>query len=159
MSSPRCRLYNVLSLCSYSLEPPQPSSHVTFSINVICWLWMLVLHGLIVGFCSFTVRLRCCGVHPDEHPVKSELVSMLILWIGVWFFVSAYDNLYVCILMLEYDYHMRLYDVIFWFLFGFDCLILTILTLGLAKLFFPRPCDVGKIKLVSGQTREVHRLE
>ncbi|KAF3446186.1 hypothetical protein FNV43_RR11365 [Rhamnella rubrinervis] len=27
----------------------------------------------------FAVRLRCSGVHPDEHPVKSELVGLLML--------------------------------------------------------------------------------
>lgn len=59
-------------------------------------------------FCSSTVRLRCTGVHPDEHPIKSELVGLLILWLLCfifWFlargclyfevFVNGY--FYVCI--------------------------------------------------------------
>lgn len=33
----------------------------------------------LVATLYFAVRLRCSGVHPDEHSVKSELVSVIII--------------------------------------------------------------------------------
>lgn len=44
------------------------------------WKWVLIL---IILFVCFSVKLRCNGVDPDDHPVRSELV-------GFWLFVFAH---------------------------------------------------------------------
>lgn len=46
-----------------------------------CWFECLILIFLFL-IMFFPVRLRCSGVHPDEHPVITELVgfSVALFW-------------------------------------------------------------------------------
>ena len=72
------RATSTLFTCTSTLPP---SFSLFFSFFSCLNSFSILILGFLFGFCSFTVRLRCTGVHPDDHPVKSELVGLLILWI------------------------------------------------------------------------------
>ncbi|CAL0333072.1 unnamed protein product [Lupinus luteus] len=75
-------LFNVLTLSSLSPKSPIPSSRV-FYFSLLSSLFSLLssLFSLLIFFILYfhsTVKLRCRGLNPQAHPIKSEFDKLTL---------------------------------------------------------------------------------